>query len=295
LSRDKLSRVRDYLKPEIEIVFVEHEPKTGGMKLEHLEKLTDNKTAAVYFENPSYLGMLELHGEEISALAHKHGALTVVSVDPFTLGVLQPPVRYGADIVCGDIQSLGMHMNFGGGHAGFIASQDDEKIVMQYPSRLFGISPTKVPGEYGFGDVAYDRTSFAKREEGNEWVGTAAALWGITAGVYLALMGPQGMQEIGEGILLRLQYAIQEIGRIKSVRTDLFAAPHFQEFVVNFDGTKKKVADINAALLKKGIFGGKDLSCEFPWLGQSALYCFTEVHTQADIDRLVALLKEVVA
>jgi glycine dehydrogenase subunit 1 len=295
LSRDKLSRVRDYLKPEIEIAFVEHDPKTGGMNLTHLEKLLNDQVATVYFENPSYLGMLELHGEEISALAHKHGALTVVSVDPLSLGVLQPPVRYGADIVCGDIQSLGMHMQYGGGHAGFIASQDDEKIVMQYPSRLFGISPTKVPGEYGFGDVAYDRTSFAKREEGNEWVGTAAALWGITAGVYLALMGPQGMQEIGEGILFRTRYAMQEIGKIKGVRTDLFAAPHFQEFVVNFDATGKKVADINAALLRKGIFGGKDLSRKFAWLGQSALYCFTEVHTQSDIDRLVAALKEAVA
>ena len=67
-----------------------------------------------------------------------------------------------------------------------IATHDDERFVMEYPSRLFGIAPTRVPGEYGFGDVAYERTSFAVREEGKEWVGTATALWGITAGVYLA-------------------------------------------------------------------------------------------------------------
>ena len=66
-------------------------------------------------------------------------------------------------------------------------------------------------GEYGFGDVAYERTSFAVREEGKEWVGTAAALWGITAGVYLALMGPQGMVEIGEGIMQRCRYAMQKM------------------------------------------------------------------------------------
>jgi glycine dehydrogenase subunit 1 len=209
--------------------------------------------------------------------------------------MLAPPVHYGADIVCGDIQALGMHMQYGGGHAGFIATRDDEKIVMQYPSRLFGISPTSVPGEYGFGDVAYDRTSFAKREEGIEWVGTAAALWGITAGVYLALMGPQGMREIGEGILYRTRYAMQELGKIAGVRTDLFAAPYFKEFVVNFDGTGRKVTDINATLLRKGIFGGKDLSCEFPWLGESALVCVTEVHTREDIDRLVSTVKEVVS
>jgi len=295
MDPDKLSKVRDYLKPEIKIEFVEHDPKTGGMNLEHLETLLKTKVAAVYFENPSYLGFLETHCTQITNLAHKHSALAIVSLDPISLGVLAPPIRYGADIVCGDIQSLGMHMQFGGGHAGFIASRDDEKIVMQYPSRLFGISPTSVPGEYGFGDVAYDRTSFAKREEGIEWVGTAAALWGITAGVYLALMGPQGMKEIGVGILYRSRYALQEIGKINGVHTDLFAAPHFKEFVVNFDGTGRKVVDINAALLRKGIFGGKDLSREYPWLGESALYCVTEVHTQEDIDRLVTDLKEVLS
>ena len=295
LGRDKLLKIRDYLKPEIEIVFVEHDPKTGGLNLEYLEALLKTGRAAVYFENPSYLGFLEIHSAEITALAHQHGALAVVSVDPISLGVLAPPIRYGADIVCGDIQSLGMHMQYGGGQAGFIASQDDEKIVMQYPSRLFGIAPTRVPGEYGFGDVAYDRTSFAKREAGNEWVGTAAALWGITAGVYLALMGPQGMREIGEGILYRTRYAMQEISKLKGVRTDVFSAPSFQEFIVNFDGTGKTAAEINAALLQKGIFGGKDLSQEFPWLGESNLVCVTEVHTREDIDRLVSSLQEVLS
>ena len=124
---------------------------------------------------------------------------------------------------------------------------------MEYPSRLFGIAPTRVPGEYGFGDVAYERTSFAVREEGKEWVGTAAALWGITAGVYLALMGPQGMAEIGEGIMARARYAMLQTGprsRVSGRRCS--TSPHFKEFVVNFDGTGKTVAEINRALLAAG-------------------------------------------
>jgi glycine dehydrogenase subunit 1 len=295
MGADKLSKIRDYLKPEIEVVQFDHDPASGGIGMDRLVSVIGEETAAVYFEVPSYLGLLEIHGREISDLAHQHGALSVVSVDPISLGVLAPPASYGADIVCGDIQSLGMHMQFGGGHGGFIASHDEVKIVNQYPSRLFGIAPTKVPGEYGFGDVAYDRTSFAKREQGNEWVGTAAALWGITAGVYLASMGPQGMKEIGEGILYRTCYARQTLGRIKGVRTDLFTAPQFREVVVNFDGTGRKVKDIHATLLSLGIFGGKNLDLEMPFLGESALYCFTEVHTQADIDRLVSSLQEVLS
>lgn len=294
ISADLLSKIRDYCKPRIEIKLIGYDSETGQLDLAALKAGISDKTAAVYFENPSYLGFIETRGEEISQIAHDHGAVCVVGADPISLGVLTPPADYGADIVCGDIQPLGMHTQFGGGQAGFIATRDEERYVMEYPSRLFGIAPTSVPGEYGFGDVAYERTSFAVREEGKEWVGTAAALWGITAGVYLALMGPQGMVEIGEGIMARSRYAMLEMDKIEGIKAPVFRSPHFKEFVVNFDGTGKTVAEINKALLAREIFGGKDLTREFPELGNSALYCVTEVHTQDDIDRLVAALKEVV-
>jgi glycine dehydrogenase subunit 1 len=294
ISADKLSKISDYGKPSIEIKLVNYDPETGGMDLDALRRQISGETAAVYFENPSYLGFIETGGEKIAGMAHDHGAICIVDADPISLGVLTPPADYGADIVCGDIQSLGMHMQYGGGHAGYIATRDEEKYVMEYPSRLFGIAPTSVPGEYGFGDVAYERTSFAVREEGKEWVGTAAALWGITAGVYLALMGPQGMAEIGEGIMTRSRYAMLEIDKVQGVKAPLFETPHFKEFVVNFDGTGKTVEEINQALLAREIFGGVDLSKEYHGLGESALYCVTEVHTKDDIDRLVNTLAEVV-
>jgi glycine dehydrogenase subunit 1 len=215
-------------------------------------------------------------------------------VDPISLGVISPPADYGGDIVCGDIQSLGIHMNYGGGQAGFIATHDEKKFVMEFPSRLFGVATTRVNGEYGFGDVAYERTSFAVREEGKEWVGTAAALWGITAGVYMALMGPQGMAELGRGIMQRVRYAIGKLNQVAGVKTLFPGTPHFKEFVVNFDKTGKTVEQINHSLCERGILGGKDLSAEFPSLGQSALVCVTEVHTQADIDGLVTAIQEAV-
>jgi glycine dehydrogenase subunit 1 len=294
VSADRLSKFRDYCSHDMTIRLIDYDPHTGQLDLEDLKAHLSERTAAVYFENPSYLGFVELHGDEIARLAHEHGAVFVVGADPISLGILTPPADYGADIVCGDIQPLGMHMQFGGGQAGFIATRDDPRYVMEFPSRLFGIAPTSVPGEYGFGDVAYERTSFAVREQGKEWVGTASSLWGITAGVYLALMGPQGMVEIGEGIMLRARYTAMHIGRLPGIKAPLFQSPHFKEFVVSFDGAGRTVAAVNEALLARGILGGKDLSLEFPELGQSALYCVTEVHSQRDIDRLVAALKEVV-
>jgi glycine dehydrogenase subunit 1 len=294
VSADELSKISDYCKPNMKVRLIDYDRETGQLSLDSVKKEVSSKTAAIYFRNPSYLGFIETEGEEIAQATHDHGAICVVGVDPISLGILKPPVEYGADIVCGDIQPLGMHMQFGGGQAGFIATKDEEKYVMEYPSRLFGLAPTSVEGEYGFGDVAYKRTSFALREGGKEFVGTAAALWGITAGVYLALLGPQGMWEIGETIMQKSHYAMLQISAINGVKCPVFKSSHFKEFVVNFDDTGKTVRQINKVLLKHKVFGGKDLKREFPELGNSALYCVTEVHTKRDIDKLVEALKKVV-
>jgi len=292
LGGDKLSKIRDYLgRVSIEIAPIDE--RTGEVDLAVLAGMVDERTAGVYLENPSFLGVISTVGAEVGRLAHAAGALFVVGADPISLGVLAPPLAYGADIACGDIQPLGMHLQYGGGHAGYIGVRDDPRFVMELPSRLFGLAPTSVEGEYGFGDVAYERTSFALREEGKEWVGTAASLWGITAGVYLALMGPQGMTEVGEGIMARTRYAMERLAGVPGVRISHRASHHFREFVVDLGPSGKTVAQVNTALLDRGVFGGFDLGSDFPELGQSALYCVTEIHTQEDIDRLAAELTEV--
>jgi glycine dehydrogenase subunit 1 len=293
VNPEKAAHITCYCHSDLNIRRIPYDPKTGLIDRKELERLLSARTAAVFFDNPTYLGAIE-EGEEISAMVHAHGALCVVGADPSSLGVLKPPADYGADIVCGDIQCLGVHMQYGGGHGGFIATRDEVNYVEQFPSRLFGIVETCVPGEYGFGDVAYERTSFAQREKGKEFVGTAAAMWGITAGVYLALMGPAGMQELGEGILLRSQYAARQLNTIPGVKAPLHTVNFFKEFTVGFDAKGKKVAKINQELLEQGIFGGKDLRQDFPELGNSALFCVTEVHTKQDIDRLVGALREAV-
>lgn len=292
---DKAAIIRNYCTPVMDLQYVDIDQVTGRMDLNDLRSKLSDDTAAIYFENPGYLGIIEDQGAEISELAHKINAVSIVGVDPISLGVLEPPSRYGADIICGDLQPLGMHMNFGGGQAGFIATRDEEKYVMEYPSRLFGIVPTEVEGEYGFGDVAYERTSFALREKGKESVGTQTALWGITAGVYLALLGPVGMQEVASTIIQKSHYAAKQISRIPGVSLRFENGTFFKEFVVDFNDTGLTVDEINQRLMETGIFGGKDLSSSYPAWGQCALYCVTETHTQADLDRLVDALRSIVS
>ncbi|MSU02511.1 aminomethyl-transferring glycine dehydrogenase subunit GcvPA [Tissierella pigra] len=292
---DRLMIIQNYCDPGVEIKLINFNKETGRMDLEDLKKNISNNTAAVYFENPSYLGFLEDQGEEISKITHDRGAILVVGVDPSSLGVLAPPSHYGADIICGDLQPLGMHMNYGGNQSGFISTKDEERFVMEFPSRLFGIAPTIKEGEYGFGDIAYERTSFGNlRERGKEYVGTQTALLGITAGVYLSLMGPKGMYELGENIVQKSLYAIEELSKLKGVKGSRFNNIGFKEFVVDFNDTGKTVEEINGKLLFKGILGGKDLSEEFPELGQCALYCVTEIHLKEDIDNLVKAIREII-
>jgi len=295
VNPDKRSKILDYCAPDLDVEVVPYDPATGGVDVAAVRDAIGPDVAAIYHDTPSYLGVIETAGAELAELAHGAGALAVVGTEPNMLGVVASPARQGADIVCGDIQSLGMHQQFGGGHAGFIASRDEERLVMEYPSRLFGIAPTSVEGEYGFGDVAYERTSFALREEGKEWVGTAAALWGITAGVYLALMGPQGMTELGEGIMARTRYAMERLAAVPGVRIPFRERPHYREFAVDLSGTRRPVAEIQRAMLDRDIHLGVDLSRAHPELGAAVLVCVTEVHAQADIDRLASTLAEVLA
>lgn len=295
IDPDRLMIIENYCDPGVKISKLSYDEKTGMMDLEDLKSKLSANTAAVYFENPSFLGFLETNGSEISRLAHEAGAISIVGVDPSSLGVIEPPSAYGADIICGDLQPLGMHMNYGGGQSGFISTRNEERFVMEFPSRLFGVAPTVVEGEYGFGDVAYDRTSFGNlREKGKEYVGTQTALLGITAGVYLSTMGPKGMEELGQNIIQKSQYAINELSAIKGIVGSRFEGFNFKEFVVDFNDTGKTVEEVNKALLQKGIFGGKDLSKAFPKMGQCALYCVTEIHMKEDIDRLVSAIKEIV-
>jgi glycine dehydrogenase subunit 1 len=296
---ERLMTIRTFCKgvPEnegVRINFIENDSKTGLMDLEDLKSKISSDTAAVYFENPTFLGSIESQGEEISEIVHGQGAECIVGVDPISLGVLAPPSDYGADIVVGTAQPLGVHMHYGGGLFGFIASRDEEKYVAEYPSWLVSLASTVKEGEYGFSFTKFERTSYIGRDKAKDFLGTGAGLWTIAGAVYMSLMGPKGFQEIGETIIQRSRYAMKAISGLEGVKI-LFPDNAFKEFVVNFDGTGKTVESINRDLLGYEIFGGIDLSGDFPELGNSALYCVTEIHSKDDLDTLVASLKEVIA
>ena len=294
---ERLSVIRTYCQPgemdgHLKIVQVAADPASGRLDLADLQTKLTSEVAAVYFENPAYLGTIETGAADIARMARGAGAETIVGVDPISLGVMMAPGDYGADIVTGPVQPLGVHMNCGGGAGGFIASGDEERYVRAYNGFLVSVVETLEPGQLGFGLACSHQNSYGMRENGNDWTGNSTYLWAIAGAVYMSLLGPEGFREVGQLIVSRARYAASLIGELPGVRI-VWPETTFKEFTVNFDRTGRSVAEINDALRKRGIFGGKDISGEECGLGQSALYCVTEIHTAADIRRLADALAEV--
>lgn len=294
MNPEAIVQIKEYCKGACDLVVIKHDAVTGLLDLDDLSQKLSSNTAAVFIENPSYLGFIEENGREISKLAKSAQALLIVSADPISLGVLEAPVHYGADIVCGDIQPLGIHMHYGGGCAGYIATRDEQKFILEFPTYLYGACPGSQQGEIAYGRAINFRTSHGSREKAKEFFGTATGLWAITAGVYLGLMGPSGMEELGDHLIQKIHYLRKKAAEIPGVSVAFSSTP-FKEIVLNFDKTGKTIGQINEELLARGIFGGKDLSGTFPELGQSALYCTTEQTTLKDIQNLTEALIQITA
>jgi len=295
IDPDRLKVMLNYIGSWFDVTYVRDDPVTGTVDLDELREKVSENTAAVYIENPGYLGVVQTRPEEISRIAHEKGALLIVSVNPASLGVLAPPGQYGADIACGDGQPLGLPMACGGARLGILACRNEHKFVHSLPMLMVGILRTQVPGERAYTwHALFDRIFYGTREEARSISGTSSFLMALGAGVYMALLGPKGMRDLGVANMAKAAYAMSRLDSLAGVKAPVFSGPHFNEFLVDFSGTSKTVAEINRALLARGILGGKDVSTELPELGQVALYCVTENRTQSEIDRLVRSIDEVI-
>lgn len=290
---DRAATLQVYSEPAgITVKQVGYDIESGQLDLDDLKSKITDKTAAVYVENPTYLGYIESQVEEISEEAHSHKSLFIVGVDPTSLGIVRPPGEYGADIVVGEAQPLGNGMNFGGPLLGIMACRDDMSLIRQMPGRIIGLTTTQDNSKQGFCMTLQTREQHIRREKATSNICTNEALCAVASTIYMALLGPEGLRQLAETIAYRANYAIQLLSKIRGIRTPIFKSAHFKEFTVNFDETGLKTGDINKKLLRAEVHGGKDISKEFPELGQTCLYCVTETHSREEIERLRDVLEE---
>ncbi|MGD2142532.1 MAG: aminomethyl-transferring glycine dehydrogenase subunit GcvPA, partial [Candidatus Bathyarchaeota archaeon] len=292
ISPRRLKVLTAYTEPaEIEVITIDYNKISGQLDLEDLKEKIDDEIAAVYIENPSYLGFVEEEVDAVAEIAHDSKALFVVGVDPISLGLIRPPGDYEADIVVGEGQPLGNHMNYGGPLLGIMACRADRMIMRQLPGRLIGVTKTEVEDRRAFTMTLQTREQHIRREKATSNICSNQALNALASAVYLSLLGPHGIKELSELVAVRARYAIRRIGELPGVRAPIFSSFHFKEFTVQF--RDKSVEEIHRGLLDRQLHGGNPLVEEFPDFGESALYCATEMHTKRDIDRLVSAIEEV--
>jgi glycine dehydrogenase subunit 1 len=292
ISPGRLSVLKSYAEPAgIKVVQIDYDKTTGQLDIEDLKEKMNQSTAAIYVENPSYLGYVEEGVEAIAETAHDAKALFVVGVDPISLGLLKPPGDYDADIVIGEGQPLGNHMNYGGPLLGIFACKNDPKMIRQMPGRLIGLTQDLEGKKRGFTMTLQTREQHIRREKATSNICSNQALCAVASAVYLSLLGPSGMKELSEVVASRARYAMRRIGELPGVRVPLFSSSHFKEFTVGF--RNRTVDEVHTGLLDRRLHGGKSLVKDLPDLGEAALYCVTELHKKKDIDRLVTAMREV--
>jgi glycine dehydrogenase subunit 1 len=285
-----------YTEPaDIELERIEYDKNTGLMLLSDLESKIDEQVAGVYIENPSYLGFLETQVDEISQIVHNNGALLVAGVDVLSLGLIRPPGDYDADIVVAEGQHLGSPMTFGGPLLGVFGCRNDRKLIYQMPGRLVGLTRTEEePYEDGYVLTLSPREQHIRREKATSNICSNQALAAVTAAIYMSLLGPTGLKQVGETIAYNASYTAKMLDKIPGVQAPSIGQFIWKEFVVQF-GRGVTAKAIHEGLLERGLHGGRILTDEFPALGESILFCVTEVHSKETIDELIQAVKNIVS
>ena len=252
--------------------------KDGRTDLDALEEaLGGGDVAGVCFQQPNYFGILE-DAQAIIDLAHKAKAKVIMNVNPISLGILKTPGELGADIAVGEGQPLGLPLGFGGPYLGFMTAT--KKMMRHLPGRMVGETVDN-KGQRCFVLTLQAREQHIRREKASSNVCSNEALCAMSAAVYLAAMGPQGMRDVAKQCYDKAHYLAGELAAAGYPL--LYDAPFFHEFV-----TKTPLPAENAlkALDEKGILGG------LPVPG-GILWCCTEKNTKAQMDEVVKTLREV--
>ena len=272
----------------LRIVTVPFDRETGATDRRALQGALGADTAAVLTQYPNFLGVIEPL-DELVEMTHAAGALAVASADPVALATLRPPGELGVDIATAEGQPLGIPLFYGGPYVGLLATS--MRNVRQMPGRLAGVAHDAA-GRRGFVLTLKPREQDIRRERATSNICTNEALIATAVAIYVAALGPNGLQEVADQCYHRSHYLAAELARLSGF-SPRFSGPFLREFALR---TPRSPADINRRLWEEhGIVGGLDLGRFDLGLDDCWLLTATELNSRADIDRLVAAMAEATA
>ena len=247
--------------------------------------LIDDSTSLIVVGYPDFFGRVYDY-TEMARVAHDSGALIAVTVNPLSLGLLIPPGEFGADIVAGEGQPLGIPLSFGGPYLGLFATR--QEYVRKMAGRLAGETVDN-RGQRGYVLTLTAREQHIRRDRATSNICTNQGLMALAATVYMSLLGKHGLRQVAELCYQKAHYAARIITSIPGYQL-WSTAPFFNEFVVE---CFLPAEEVNRQLLERNIIAGYDLGQNYPELKNHLLVAVTEMNTKEDIDTFMEALSEV--
>ena len=253
--------------------------KDGKTDMAVLKEMLAADTASFYVQQPNFFGQFE-EAEELGKLVHEAGAMYVMGCNPIALAIMKTPAECGADVAVGEAQPLGMPLSYGGPYLGYMATLN--KHLRKLPGRIVG-ETVDTEGRRAFCLALQAREQHIRREKASSNICSNQALCALTAGVYVSAMGPVGMTQAAKQSMAKAHYLANELCKIPGVSLK-FTGEYFHEFVTEMP----KADEVLKALENADILGGLKIE-------EGVLWCATEKVSKADLDKAVAIVKEVCA
>jgi len=252
------------------------------------KELAAGDVAALVLQVPNYLGFYEEGMRELVKLAHDAGALVIMVVYPFVMGVMCTPGELGADIVVAEGQPLGLLPSYGGPFLGCLATK--MKHIRQLPGRIVGKTSAAF-GREGFVMTLQAREQHIRREKAASNICTNQALAALQATIYLSIIGKDGFHKIARKCEENAHYAAEQLASVKGLHLAYPERAFFNEFAVVFD-EPARLDPVRQILLARDWLAGVMLENSFPELAGGMLLAFTELQNRETIDEFVRDLKE---
>jgi len=259
----------------------------GVTDLDVLKEKCLDTTAGLLVQSPNFFGMLE-PVDEMVEVVHATGGLVSVSTDPISLGILKPPGESGADVVTGEGQVLGIPLNFGGPYLGVFAVK--QPLIRRMPGRLVGVTQD-TDGKRGFVLTLQTREQHIRREKATSSICTNQQLCALSATIYMALMGKQGLPRVAELCLQKAHYLAEKLQSLSGVEL-LFKGSFFKEFALRLPIPAQKVID---RMRSENIFAGIDLGRFDYDIQNSLLIAVTEKRKREEMDHYVSILRDMLS
>ncbi len=273
---DTINTVRTYCfgtNDELRVV----PAKDGKTDPEALKQMLADDVASVYIQQPNFNGLFE-DAAAIGEAVHAAGAMFVMGCNPIALAIMKTPAECGADVAVGEAQPLGMPIGYGGPYLGYMATT--AKYMRKLPGRIVG-QTVDDKGQRAYVLALQAREQHIRREKASSNICSNEALCALTASVYMAAMGPDGMAEAATQSMSKAHYLAKGLCSIPGISMK-YSGEYFHEFVVEMPRADEALQ----ALEDAGILGGLPVD-------GGVLWCATEKASRADLERAIAIVREV--